>query len=56
MPTLNRIGKEAVAKHTRNANNTEAFLDRIAGSLSADFPDDLDESDQIPDALRETVE
>jgi hypothetical protein len=56
MPTLNWIGKEAVIEHIENANDTAIFLARIAGGLSEDFPDDIDESGLIPDALGETKE
>lgn len=35
---------------------TEAFIERLAGSISDDFPDDIDDLDVALDAPRETVE
>ena len=35
---------------------TEAFIERLPGSISDDFPDDIDDLDVALDAPRETVE
>jgi hypothetical protein len=36
--------------------STEAFIQRFAGSVGADFPDDIDEADLAPETLRESLE
>lgn len=45
-----------VAPPATNAQNTDAFIARFAGSLGSDFPDDIDESDLGTDAPREPLE
>jgi hypothetical protein len=37
-------------------NDTEAFLAALAGGLSKDFPDDIDNEDLGIDALRDTLD
>lgn len=37
------------------ANDTEAFLTAIAGGLSEDFPDDINDADLGTDSPRETL-
>lgn len=36
--------------------STEAFIQRFAGSVGADFPDDIDEADLAPETPRESLE
>ncbi|MDO9106720.1 MAG: DUF2281 domain-containing protein [Methylovulum sp.] len=41
---------------TKLRNDTEAFLAAIAGGLSEDFPDDINDDDLGVDALREALD
>ena len=41
---------------TKTTNDTEQFLAAIAGGLSEDFPDDINESDLGEDAPREELD
>lgn len=41
---------------TNQRNDTEAFLASIAGGLSDDFPDDINDDDLGVDALREALD
>lgn len=36
--------------------NTQGFIERFAGCLGDDFPDDIDDADLGPDAPRESLE
>ncbi|MBK6975537.1 MAG: DUF2281 domain-containing protein [Sterolibacteriaceae bacterium] len=45
-----------VAPPATRAPDTAAFIARLAGSLSDDFPDDIDDVGLGPDAARETLE
>lgn len=45
-----QLGAVAAAR-----DDTEAFLTRLAGSLGADFPDEIDSGDLPPDLPRDTL-
>lgn len=45
-----------VAPPSQQNTDTEGFITRFAGSLGADFPDDISDADMGVDAPRESLE
>lgn len=45
-----------ILANTKQKNDTEAFLTAIAGGLSKDFPDDINDDDLSVDVQREALE